>query len=207
MNRRAAVLLVSLFASAAGSAASLNEVAVDVPVDGGVVASFSKQWRLFPHLDAGFMIGGGRVERDFDLDGPGGTLEARTEALILPMAGPKATVRLSPLPLAFSVAFLVYRAETDVEIDGPAGAGTFTGSRSFWGTALYSPLITLDFYDKARDLYFGFGLGGFLGLGNPDLTARRGGSSITTGASPLEGLTVHVRTRWAPRAPRQPEEF
>ncbi len=204
----AGMTIFSLSAAFAGErqpSLSTNEVAVDFPLDGGGMVMFSRMRSFSQVLQAGVVVGGGVIQRDFDLSVAGfPELEARTEALILPFIGPRLSLNFNFIGV--SLAYGVFWAKTDFEATGP-GTETFRGEKSGWGTALYSPLLVIDFLNKKRNIIFGFGLGGFLGTSYPDLkVASPAGVRLTTDESPLDTLTLHLRVLWPEgRRPAPPD--
>src|SRR5436309_2533787 len=67
---------------------SYNTLAVDFPFSGGAMLAYSKFWRLARYFDAGWVVAGGQIERDFDLKNTDGTtVNTTTKAWVLPMTG------------------------------------------------------------------------------------------------------------------------
>ena len=76
---------VSLFAQ---SKPFYNSIRVELPSDGGGMLMYSKMWHHGRHIQYGFDVGGGVIERDFDVTFPTGIKkEAETKALVLPYIG------------------------------------------------------------------------------------------------------------------------
>jgi hypothetical protein len=181
--------------TASGHSAALNELALEVPADGGGMLMYSRTWRVARYLHAGFVAGGGQINRDFDLESPGQpNLQAETKTLVLPMIGPRITL-VFPV-IAISVGYAAFWGRTDLDVDVP-GAGRLSGETSGWGTGFYSPLLSVDVYSEKRDMTFGIGLGGFFGTSFPDLTASGGGISLRTTENPIDTLSLHLKMGWA----------
>lgn len=159
------------------------------------MVSASRLWRMGRHVEAGLVMSGGRIDREFDLDIAGNpNARAETQSLVLPFLGPR--LALTYNFVGISLAYGVYYAKTAITVRNVTG-GDLSGETKGWGTGFYSPLLTLDFYDKKRDLIFGFGLGGFFGASGPDLKASSASTRVSTNASPINTLTFHVRVLWA----------
>ncbi len=172
-----------------------NDIAVDIPFDGGVMIMASRMWSLNNFLDVGLVGGGGQINRDFEIETTNGTkLDAHSQATIFPFIGPQLSFNFGWIGLA--VGYAAFFADTDLTVDG-GSLGTLTGSKKAWGSGFYSPLLVLDFYDKKHDLVFGLGLGGFLGTSYPNIEAQSATAKITTDESPIDTLTFHVRMMWA----------
>lgn len=172
-----------------------NTFSVDVPVDGGVMLSVSRNWRLTRFLDAGWVLAGGQIQREFDVNTANAmTFKAETEALVLPLTGPYVTLHYEWIGI--SLGYAAFLADTDITMKNDA-TGTLSGNKKGWGTGFYSPLLVLDFYDRKHDLVFGFGLGGYFGTSYPNLTASAPGISVTTDESPIDTLTFHLRLLWS----------
>ncbi len=159
------------------------------------MVSYQHTWLLTRHFDAGFVVSGGEIQRDFDLDAPAGqTYNAHTKALVLPLAGPFITLHGSWIGISFG--FAGFWARTDLTVNNTPG-GTLTGTTKAWGSGFYSPLLVLNFYDQKRDLIYGFGLGGYFGSSYKHMNASSPTYAITTDASPIDTLTFHVSCTWA----------
>jgi len=183
---------------------AFNEIAAEIPFDGGGMLMLSRFWRINRFMKAGFTVGGGVIEREFELDGLGlQDWDAETKALVLPYFGPRITAGLGFIGLSLVYGF--YYAKTDIDISR-SGTATLTGDKSAWGTGFYSPFIVLDFYSQKYDIFFGLGLGGFLGGHYPDIEATNGTSRIKTDASPIDTLTFSIRTTWTNRRKPMPKE-
>lgn len=188
-----AALLVCLVTPAAYPRAG-NELALEIPADGGGMLMYSRSWRVARYVYAGFVAGAGQIEREFDLEVPGQpSFEARTKTLVLPMVGPRLTL-VFPV-IAVSVGYAAFWGRTDLDVKVPGG-GSLTGETKGWGSGLYSPLLSIEFYSEKRDMVFGVGLGGFFGTSFPDLSASGGGSRITTDENPIDTLTFHLKMGW-----------
>lgn len=194
------LFILFLNSNSASAAKAINEVAFDFPADGGVMVMVSRFWTFNRYIQAGFTVGGGVIERDIDIDEiPIAGVEAHAKSIVLPYLGPRVNFYFHVVGV--SVGYGVFYAKTDLEATLPT-SGHVSGETSGWGTAFYSPLLVLDFYHKKYDLVFGFGLGAFFGSSFPDLEASNDNVRLKTNASPIDNITVHVRTRW--RAGRWP---
>jgi hypothetical protein len=172
-----------------------NGVALDIPVDGGAMLSYQRTWLLFRHVDAGFVVSGGQINRKFDLDASNDqTYHADTKALVLPLVGPFITLHWSWFGI--SMGYAAFYAKTDLSVRDTPG-GTLNGTTKAWGSGFYAPLLVLDFYDQQHDLMYGFGLGGYFGSSYKDMSASSSSYAITTNASPIDTITFHVRCQWA----------
>lgn len=185
----------------------MNDVAVDFPFDGGAVLTYTRSWPVVKHLDLGFTIGGGVIEREFDVtDSVHGKVDFETKAIVLPFIGPRASLHFEVIGI--SVGYGLFYADTDIEARDQAGV-SYAGSEKGWGSGFYAPLLVLDFYDRKRDMFFGIGLGGFLGANYNDLEAASGANRVVTDESPIQGLTITLRTRWfggSAARPTQPKD-
>ena len=172
----------------------INDIAVDIPTDGGLLLMGSRMWRMNRVVDIGFLGGGGQINRNFDLKTTAGdTLNADTKAIVFPFLGPQVSFNFNWIGL--SLGYAAFWAKTDLTVQG-GSLGTLTGTTKGWGSGFYSPLLVLDFYDTKHDLIFGFGLGGFLGTSYPKLAAHSTTTSLTTDESPIDTLTFHLRLSW-----------
>lgn len=173
----------------------INSLAVEVPLDGGLMVMGSRTWQLNKYIGVGLVAGGGQINRDFDLETTSGQKwNAETKAIIFPFVGPQVTLMFNWIGI--SVGYAAYYADTDLTVKSDT-LGTLTGNTTGWGSGFYSPLLSLDFYDQKHDLVFGFGLGGFLGGTYPDLEAKSAAGKITTDESPIDTLTFHLKVAWA----------
>ena len=195
--RRAALAVLFLAGAPlpARAAHAFNDLSLDIPVDGGGMLVYSRSWRVARYIDAGFLAGGGEINRSFNVDGPAGqpSMKARTETLVFPFVGPRVTF-VFPI-IAVSVGYAAFYGHTNFRVDTPA-AGAISGTASGLGTGFFSPLLSIDLYDEKSDLVFGFGLGGFLGTSFPDLVASGGGTTVRSTESPIDTLTVHFKIGW-----------
>jgi len=200
-------LMLFLVSPVSAKPFSTYDLSLDFPIDGGVMIMGSKMWWIGKHVRGGFMVGGGTIERDFDL--PGG-VEGHTEAKIFPFFGPRLSFSWEVIGLSMGYGLL--HADTEFEAKGGILPTTVRDEEKGWGSALYSPFIVLDFYDKKHDLVFGFGLGGFLGIDEPSFEARSGNNLVSSSPGAFSSLTLHVHTTWATnrkqrRKENQEDEF
>lgn len=173
---------------------SYHQTALDIPVDGGTFASYSRMWGFGDYLQAGWLIGGGVIQRKFDVASSAfPALKAKTEAVVFPFFGPRVSFIYKVVGISLSYGF--YHAKTDLTVRGD-GFPAATGETSAWGTGFYSPLLTVDFYNRKWNMLFGIGLGGFFGGSYPALEARNSNFLFRTNESPIDTLTFHVRTTW-----------
>ncbi len=176
-------------------AAGYNTLSVDIPFGGGAMVTYSRFWRLTRYVDAGWIIAGGRIDREDDdlklADGSKVTLN--TEAWVAPLTGPVVTLHNNWIGI--SLGYAAFFADTDITMKHDV-LGTLTGTKRAWGSGIYSPLLVLDFYDKTHDLVFGLGLGGYFGTSYPDLVASNSIATVRTDESPIDTLTFHVRCLW-----------
>jgi hypothetical protein len=94
-----------------------NDLGVDFPVDGGVMLMGSRSWRIARHLDAGFVLGGGEIDRDFDLKNAAGqTFSSETKSFVFPFVGPQVTFNFNWIGL--SVGYAAFYAKTDLTVHG-----------------------------------------------------------------------------------------
>jgi hypothetical protein len=187
-------ILLGGFSAKVGAAPAINEFAVDFPFDGGGFVSYTRSWVLSPYMDVGVSAGGGVINREFDVTYPSvGDVSYETKALVLPFIGPRLGLHYEFIGL--SVGYGAFYADTDIEARDKAG-NTYAGSEKGWGTGFYAPLLVLDFYNNRRDMYFGVGLGGFLGANYPNLEAARGSTTLVTNESPVDSLTLTFRMRF-----------
>jgi len=197
MFRRALAAAVAAFISVPPAFArqASTEVAVEVPTDGGGMLMLSRSWRFARHFYAGIVGGGGRIDRDFTIGATPGhpELKASARTIVLPFIGPRITLAFPTV--ALSIGYAAFHARTDLDVHWP-GAPTLTGRTSGWGTAIYSPLLELDFYSEKQDLVYGVGIGGFFGTTFADLKAASSVNEIQTNANPIDALTVHVKVLW-----------
>jgi hypothetical protein len=190
----AVVALLFCFRLFAAEHPAYNSVAVDVPFDGGAMLTYSRYWRLNHFIDAGWIISGGQIDRNFDLKDPSGAVyKTKTKAWVAPMTGPVVTLHANWIGI--SIGYAAFYADTDITMKNDV-VGTLTGNKKAWGSGIYSPLLVLDFYDQRHDLIFGFGLGGYFGTSYPALEASAPGIKIATNESPIDTLTVHARVLW-----------
>lgn len=191
----AAALLLALLAPAtAFSAPVINEFAVDIPLDGGGFVSYTRSYVLSPYMDVGVTVGGGVIEREFDLTYAGlGDVDYETEATVVPFIGPRIGLHYQFIGISFG--YGVFYADTDITARDQSGT-IYKGSEKGWGTGFYAPLLVIDFYNTSKDMYLGLGLGGFLGANYPDLVATNGNTRLVTDESPIDGLTVTFRMKF-----------
>jgi len=174
---------------------SYNNVAVDFPLDGGGMLMASKIWSLNKHIRGGFVVGGGVIQRDFEITVVGApNFQAETKAMVLPYFGPQITFFYNVVGLSLS--YGAFYAKTDFEVSGDT-IGSLSGEKSGWGTGFYSPLLVLDFYSEKHNLIFGFGLGAFFGTSYPKLVAESATARVESDRNPLDTITFHVRTAWS----------
>ena len=171
-----------------------NTASVDVPVDGGVMLTYSRFYRVNRFLDIGGVVSGGQIRREFDLKASNGLeYQVETEAMVLPLAGP--VVSLHYEWIGISIGYAAFQADTDVTMKNGT-VGTLRGTKKAWGTGVYSPILVLDFYNQNRNLIFGVGLGAFYATSFPNLEASNGSTVISTDESPIDTLTFHLRCLW-----------
>ncbi len=194
IKRFSAAMLVLLSPIAAIGAPAINEFAVDIPLDGGGFVSYTRSYILSRYMDVGFTVGGGVIEREFDLTYAGlGEVEYETEATVVPFIGPR--IGLHYQFIGISLGYGAFYADTDIEARDQGGT-VYKGSEKGWGTGFYAPLLVVDFYNTSKDMYLGLGLGGFLGANYPDLIATDGTTRLVTDESPIDGLTVTFRMKF-----------
>lgn len=189
-------LSVLFLSSRQGFATSYDTLSFDYPLDGGGVVMLTKTWALKKYLHTGFFVGGGQINRDFELESSNGgaKFQAHTKTTLAPFFGPQVTLLFKFIGL--SLGYGVYHAKSDFDVDVPS-VGKLTGQRKGWGTAFYSPLLVLDFYDSKHNVIFGFGLGGFLDGSNKKLKASRNSTTLETDESPIDTLSFHFHLTWA----------
>jgi hypothetical protein len=103
-------------------------------------------------------------------------------------------ISITGMIFSISLAWGLFYAITDYEVSLPSEKCRVQEKR--WGTGLYSPFLSLDFFHRSTGIVFGFGVGGFLGTstGKMDLVTPTGTYSSTE--SPLSTLTFHVKMQW-----------
>jgi hypothetical protein len=173
--------------------AVFDSVAVELPFQGGGLVMARRTKVINRFLRIGGVIGGGAINRKFNITSGSTEFDAETHATILPYIGPQ--VQLSAGYVGISLSYGVFWARTKFNADAP-GVGRLSGRTSGWGTGFYAPLLILDFYDRDRNAVVGVGLGGFLGATYPDLKGTNGSTSLTTDESPIDTLSVHVSVTW-----------
>lgn len=194
MKKIRSILIAVLFSYPVLSyAIGYNDVAVDFPVDGGVMASYSRMYPLTRFLDAGFTVGGGLIQKEFDETVGSTDIDFKTDALVLPYIGPRATLHFGVI--GFSIGYGMFYAKTDIDAE-IAGEPKLTGDEKGWGSGFYTPLLIIDFYNQKSDIYWGLGIGGLLGTSYPDLEATNGSTRVITHESPISTVTLTVRARW-----------
>ncbi|MCB4756156.1 MAG: hypothetical protein LHV69_03835 [Elusimicrobia bacterium] len=173
---------------------SYHEVTFDIPFEGGGMMNYARMWAFSRYVHAGFYASGGVIERRIDVSHPlYPDLTMRTKALVLPLFGPRVTLLYHFIGLSIGVG--AFYAKTDLEVEGP-GITTLKGDVRGWGTGIYAPFLIADFYNEKRDMFFGFGFGGYWGTSYPDLKASSDSLTVTTDESPLNTLTFQFRWRW-----------
>ncbi len=171
-----------------------NEISVDFPIEGGGMLMVSRSWPLNRFFDVGIVGGSGVIERDFEVtDSQSRTLDVHTKAAVFPFIGPR--LSLNGRIIGLTLAYGAFYAKTDFKAMNGTW-GDFSNDISGWGSGFYSPLLVLDFYVRRWDLLVGLGLGGFLGTSYPNLEASSSTGRVSTAASPISTLTIHLRTRW-----------
>lgn len=180
-----------------------NELGVDFPIDGGAMLTYARMWQVSRYLHLGAEIGGGQIQREFEVKSGATEFDVETDTLVLPFIGPRVMLRFPVV--ALSLGFSFFRAEADIEAKA-SGFETMRGETKGWGTAFHSPFLVLDFYDKQRKMVFGFGLGGFFGTSFKDLEATSSTGRLVTDENPLDTLTIHFRTLWGDADPNPPVE-
>ncbi len=175
-----------------------NQVALEIPFDGGGMLMFSRMWVLGKYFEAGFSAGGGLIEREFDMTVNGDSnWEGETKSLVLPFVGPRVTAFYHFIGL--SVGYGLFYSDTDIDVRSPAGE-KFTGNKKGWGTGFYSPLLVLSYYNPDQSVVYGIGLGGFFGTSYPDLTAHHGGTRVVTNENPIDTFTLHMSLSFGPKS-------
>ena len=171
-----------------------NEIAVDVPFDGGAMLMFARDYRIARYFRLGVIAGGGEIIRRPTVRMPDGQdVEARIQSTVFPFIGPRIT--LATPVVGLSLGFAAFHAKAETDLDWP-GQGKFSGSVSGWGTGFHAPFLELEFADSKRDLVFGFGLGGFFSTSFPRLRASGSSGDISLDESPINTLTGRVKLVW-----------
>jgi hypothetical protein len=180
-----------------------HELAADYPLDSGGMLMYSHRWMVSKYVDAGFVAGGGVINRDFKIKRSGfSDLDAHTRATVFPFIGP--TLSFHGTNVGVSLGYAFYYAKTKFEVEGLTP--TLSGRKNAWGQGIYSPLLTLDFYSSKHEMIFGFGLGGFFGTNYPTLVATNGTDRIQSSGDPIDTITIHLRTRWYTAKSRKAEK-
>lgn len=178
-----------------------NQMALEVPTDGGGMLMYSRMWVLNKYLEGGFSVGGGVIDRDFDLTAPGSpTLKGHTQTLVLPYIGPRITAIYHVIGI--SIGYGIFYADSDFKVEW-LGEPRLTGRKSGWGSGFYSPLLVIQFLDPRYNVVYGFGLGGFFGTSFPKLKATSSTSVVTTTENPIDTLTLHLSYSWGPNSGRK----
>ena len=190
----AAVLAAIFSGSAWAGFPASNEVAVEIPLEGGGMLMFARDYRVARYLRLGVIAGGGQIRRTAEVDLPDGQeIDADIASSVFPFIGPRIT--LAGPVVGLSLGFAAFRAKSETEVEWP-GQGRLAGSVSGWGTGFHAPFLELEFADPKKDLVYGFGLGGFFSASYPDLKASGGGHDLRFDASPINTLTVRGKLVW-----------
>ena len=202
-----AALAATALLSAAPAAASLpasNELAVDIPFEGGAMLMFARDYRVARYIRLGIIAGGGQINRRPLVKLPDGQeADARIQTTVFPFIGPRITFATPVVGL--SLGFAVFHARADTDFDWP-GQGRYSGTTTGWGTGFHAPFLELEFADSKRDLVYGFGLGGFFSASYPDLKASGSGGAVSLNSSPIDTLTGRVKVVWGFGRVRQPRD-
>jgi hypothetical protein len=205
MKRPALAALAAVLMLAAIPAAALphsNELAVDIPLEGGAMLMYARDYRIARYVRLGLLLGGGQIDRRPTVRLPDGQqTQARIQTAVFPFIGPRIT--FASQVVGISIGFAVFHAKADTELDWP-GQGRYSGSTTAWGTGFHAPFLELEFADSKRDLVYGFGLGGFFSASFPDLTASGAPGSVSLNASPIDTLTGRIKVVWGFGRVRQP---
>lgn len=196
MKRRllaAALLFASLSPAAAGFPAS-NEVALEIPLEGGAMLMFARDYRVSKYVRLGVIAGGGQIQRSPEIELPDGQeVEADITTTVFPFVGPRIT--LAGPVVGISLGFAAFHAEADTEVDWP-GQGALSGTVKGWGTGFHAPFLELEFADPKKDLVYGIGLGGFFSTSFKDLKASGAPGDLSIDASPINTLTIRGKLVW-----------
>lgn len=189
----AALVLSAALPASAGLPAS-NEVAVEIPIEGGAMLMFARDYRIARYLRLGVIAGGGQIHREPKVEmSDGQEVDADITTTIFPFIGPRIT--LAGPVVGISLGFAAFHARSETEIDWP-GQGRLEGTVTAWGTGFHAPFLELEFADPKRDLVYGFGLGGFFSTSFPDLKASGAPGEVSLNASPINTLTVRGKLVW-----------
>ena len=171
-----------------------NELAVEIPFEGGGMLMFARDYRVSRYVRVGVIAGGGQIRRRPEISLPDGSeVEVDIETAIFPFIGPRITLA-NPV-VGISLGFAAFRGKTETSLDWP-GQGRLEGEVSGWGTGFHAPFLELEFAHSKKDLVFGIGIGGFFSTSFPELEASGAPGTIRVDTSPINTLTGRLKLVW-----------